>query len=689
MTQINTALDSGATALVIQGQNNTFSAGADITEFAGGGASSSPSLHDLINKLESLPIPTVAAISGVALGGGLELSLSCKYRVSSPTSRFGLPEVHLGIIPGAGGTQRLPRLTNVAFAVNAITSGRMIHVAEASKVGLIDGVADSDSVEDLTSFAVQFAESKMKESRDVLDGRNLSSRVAVADEEAIAKAVNKLPTPEMGGEAVHGAVAAIADSFRLSTMSEGLESETNIFLDLLANSSQGRARRHAFFAERFATSPPKGAPKSTSPLGQNVGVIGAGTMGSGIATCFLRAGFNVTLVDVNPDGLARGEKILKKNIETDVAKGRASEAKAAKQLSNFNTSTSLEDLKDTNMIVEAVFESLDLKKKIFKELDGIVSPSCIIATNTSTLDIDEIAKMTDPTRVMGMHFFSPANVMKLVENIKGAETSPQTISDVTAYSKKIGKVGVLVGNCDGFVGNRMVAVYGAEGAHCVEDGASVEDLDGAITELGCAIGPFTMGDIAGNDIGVLIRQEKGLVDPATRPAGLRYSELPDKLVQELGRIGQKAGKGWYDYDPAVGKGRVPMPSEEVNAFVEAHRASMGIEAQDFTSEELQHRALFPLVNEGLKILEEGICAHPSHIDIIYIYGYGFPVWRGGPMFWADKEVGLKKVLQVCEENYAKYPGSDYWKPSALLKECVERDVSVYDYFDKGMGNSKL
>ena len=490
----------------------------------------------------------------------------------------------------------------------------------------------------------------------------------------------------MGGEAVHGCVNAVANSFRLPTFTEGAEAETDIFLDLLANSQQGRARRHGFFAERFATAPPPGGPRATSPLGNNVGVIGAGTMGSGIATCFLRAGYNVTLVDASDEGLARGEKILSRNIETDVKKGRASPEKAAKQMANFTTSTSLSSLASSDMIVEAVFENMEIKKKIFAELDKVVSPACIMATNTSTLDIDEIADATsDPSRIMGMHFFSPANVMKLVENIKGKSTSPQTIADVTAYTKKIGKVGVLVGNCDGFVGNRMVAPYTNEAAHCVEDGASVEDVDGAMTELGCAIGPFTMGDIAGNDIGVLIRGEKGLVDRSTRPAGLRYAEIANKLVSDLGRVGQKAGKGWYDYDPKVGKGRIPMPSEAVTDFIDSHRASLDITLEDFSTVELQQRSLFPLVNEGMKILEEGIAAHPSHIDIIYIYGYEFPVWRGGPMFWADKEVGLKEVLAVCEKNYAKYPGSEYWKLSELLKECVEREVSVYDYFDKGMG----
>ncbi|GMI37735.1 hypothetical protein TeGR_g9661 [Tetraparma gracilis] len=636
-SQLDAAVAANATSIVLHGQNGTFSAGADITEFASGGSAASPSLHELIGKIEALPVPTVAAIEGVALGGGLELALSCKYRVGKATARVGLPEVHLGIVPGAGGTQRLPRLAGVPFALQAITSGRMIKAEEAGEHGVLDGIAGKG--EDVVEAAKQLASSK--EGSDELPLRNLSLNMLASasnkadDDAAVAKAKSRLPAPNMGGEAVHGAVDAIAASYA-SDFDAGMETEMNIFMELLANSAQGRARRHAFFAERFSTAPPPGAPPATKPLGNKVGVIGAGTMGSGIATCFLRAGYNVTLVDVTEAGLARGDKILRKNIETDVKKGRSSEEKANSQLSNFSTSLTMDALKDADLVVEAAFESMDIKKKIFKELDGIVSPSCILATNTSTLDIDEIGSVvSNSDRTMGMHFFSPANVMKLVENVKGSATSPQTISDITAHSKKIGKVGVLVGNCDGFVGNRMVAPYTNEAAHCVEDGASVEDVDGAMTELGMAIGPFTMGDIAGNDIGVLIRKEKNLVDPATRPAGLRYTEIADKLVLELERVGQKVGKGWYDYDPAVGKGRIPQPSEAVADFVEKHRASLNIQEQDFSSLELQQRNLFPLVNEGLKILEE------------------------------------------------------YWKPSDLLKECVERDVSLYDYFDKGMGKSKL
>ena len=368
MSQIDKAVAGDATALVLSGAK-TFSAGADIAEFAAGGSGASPSLHDLIDRIEGLDIPTVAAISGVALGGGLELALSCKYRVAQSAARVGLPEVHLGIIPGAGGTQRMPRAAGVQFALGAITTGRMIGAKEALDNDLLDGISDGEG-EDFLAFSTSFADEKKAEKPEVLACRNLSKAVCIPDEDAIAFAKKKLPPLHMGGEAAHGCVDAVAAAFmhptaaRLSTFQEGSDREAEIFLDLLKNSSQGRARRHGFFAERFATSPPPGAPPATSPLGNTVGVIGAGTMGSGIATCFLRAGYTVTLVDVDPEGLARGEKTLARNIETDVKKGRASEEKAGKQMASFKGSTTLESLKDCDMIVEAVFESLELKKKV-------------------------------------------------------------------------------------------------------------------------------------------------------------------------------------------------------------------------------------------------------------------------------------------------------------------------------------
>jgi len=681
LNEINAAnADPSVKAIVIAGSDHSsaFSAGADITEFNASGEFQSPSLHDLIETLESVQKPTVAAIKGVALGGGLELALACKYRVADPRAKVGLPEVHLGIIPGAGGTQRLPRLSSVKFALDTITSGRMIKAKEALDNNVLDGIApDGQSVEE---FASSFALSSASNSAEDLAARNLSTRSVSGDtstNDAMCDAVKeKLPQPHMGGEAVHGAVDAIKASYESGkSFEECIETEMSIFMDLLANSAQGRARRHAFFAERVATGLPHGAPKPTSPLPNKVGVIGAGTMGAGIATCFLRAGYDVTLVDVNAEGLARGEKIVQANLSQDVKRGRATQERADKNLSMMKTDTSLTGLSEVDMVVEAVFENMDLKKKIFKELDGIVAPHTILCTNTSTLDIDEIGGVVkDSSRTMGMHFFSPANVMKLVENVHSKHTSEQTISDVTAHTKKIGKIGVLVGNCDGFVGNRMVAPYTGEAAFCVEEGAGVGDVDSAIVDLGCAIGPFTMGDIAGNDIGYLIRQEKGWADGGA-PAGLRYTDIPDNIVKDLGRIGQKAGKGWYDYDPKIGKGRVPMHSEEVETWLEKARG----EGVLFEDKDLVERSLFPLVNEGFKILEEGICARPEHIDIIYIYGYGWPVWRGGPMYWADKEVGLEHVLKTTERYYEKYGGSEWWQPSQLLVDLVKEGKSVYKW----------
>jgi len=718
----------GITAGASGGTN--FSAGADIKEFAqpssvtsttGEGEDAIPSLVELCTLVESSPKPIVAAISGVCLGGGLELALSCHYRVCPPAqsafgsrTKMGLPEVNIGLIPGAGGTQRLPRLCELGWSLKAITTGRMVGVAEAFKVGLIDATAGSGTAssphESLMECATRWA--RYGEIMPTT-GRMLSRRQVKGGSKAELNAIcdriaKKLPKVEKGGEAVHAAVQAVRASFGPYdvTFEGGMETEAVIFMKLLVESSQGRARRHAFFAERAASAGSAKASKTaavaiksmlSNPSSTAVGVIGAGTMGSGIAMNFLRAGYSpVFLIDNNPSGLERGVSLIKKLIMGDVAKRRLSPDAAKAMGTSLKPSTDLSSLGGCKLIVEAVFENLIIKQEIFAKLDAVALPDAYLCSNTSTLDIDAIASVLSPSRrqyCAGMHFFSPAHVMKLVEIIRAKETSEETLAVLAALSKKIRKVGVTVGNCDGFVGNRMLNPYTSEMLFAIEaGGTSIMQVDAAISMFGMAIGPFVMSDIAGNDIGYNIRKERGVVrDPETglpgpnREEGMRYTDLGDDLVVKLGRVGQKAGKGWYTYDKRIGKGRMPLPSSEVAAFVSTYTAgsSSPDKGRRLKDEEIVERLLYPLVNEGFKILEEGIARDPADIDIIYLYGYGWPVWRGGPMFWADNEVGLPKLLARLEEFHTRYP-SDYYVPSKLLRKCVELDVGVQEYYRRGL-----
>jgi len=743
---LRSALGDGAVQSVILtgGANGgrNFSAGADIREFSlpasevtssttiEGEDEAVPSLVELCHLIESSPKPVVAAISGACLGGGLELALSCHYRVgpdpSSPAglkTKLGLPEVNIGLIPGAGGTQRLPRLCDLGWSLGAITTGRMVGVAEALKVGLLDGAAGGGAAasadESLLDCAARWA--RYAEVMPT-SGRMLSRRRVRGDDRAAMaalcdKAARKLPPVAKGGEAVQAAVQSVRASFVPydATFECGMETEAAIFTRLLVESGQGRARRHAFFAERAAAGSSRPSDSAAAavrgmlsdPSGTAVGVIGAGTMGSGIALTFLRAGYApVVLIDNNDSGLKRGVALIEKLIKGDVAKRRLS-PKAAKAMgAALAPSTDLAALGRCRFIVEAAFESLDIKRDIFGKLDAIAPADAYLCSNTSTLDIDAIASSLSPARrpyCAGMHFFSPAHVMKLVEIVRGADTSSETLAVISAVTKKIRKVGVTVGNCDGFVGNRMLNPYTSEMLFVVEGGgASVMQVDAAISKFGMAIGPFLMSDLAGNDIGYKISLARGLAkDPKTglpgpnRKEGMRWTDLGGDLVAELGRVGQKAGKGWHTYDKRIGKGRMPMPSSEVAALIAsfAAKSSSPDKGRKLKNEDIVERLLYPLVNEGFKILEEGIARDPADIDVIYIYGYGWPVWRGGPMFWADNEVGLPTLLQKLEEFHKRYP-SDYYVPSKLLRTCVALDVGVQEYYRKGMhkggdGKAKL
>lgn len=710
--------DPAITSIILHGGKN-FSAGADIKEFGTAENVSTskhiPSLSDVVDLIENSPKPIVAAITGVALGGGCEVALACHFRVAHSKAKMGLPEVKIGVIPGAGGTQRLPRLSkDVAWSLNVITSGRMFGMAEAKSKNIVDGI--TDNFKDVLGLAKKWADyaAVMKD----MTFRSASNQGVFAQDDAAAlasarsicdKMLRRIPPKERGGEALHAAVKAVRASFESKTFKEGSELETEIFFDLLVNSQQGRGLRHAFFAERKSD---KGSIKLLGgPIAQAflnpkakalVGVIGAGTMGSGIAISFLRSGCKIILMDNSKKSLERGSKLISKIFQQDVSKKRISSSQATSILKNdFSTTTDMKTGGFCNclVVVEAVFENLKIKQSIFRELDTVIrNPKALLLSNTSTLNIDSIASALSPQKrpfCAGMHFFSPAHVMKLVEIVISSYTSPETAAIVQMItSKRLRKVGITVGNCEGFVGNRMIHSYSAEAAFVLkEGGGSVQDVDKALVDFGMAIGPLNMGDLAGNDIGYLISKEKGLVrDPKTgrpgpnRKEGMRYTDLPDDLVLKLGRVGQKAMKGWYDYDPKIGRGRKPLPSKEVEDFIASYKNG-GAPVTKYSKQEIVERLLFPLVNEGFKILEENIAQKPSDIDVIYIYGYGWPAFRGGPMYWIENEVGLPYFLKRLKEMNNSFPGSTYYIPSALLKKCVALDIGLQEYYSQGLHKS--
>jgi len=516
----------------------------------------------------------------------------------------------------------------------------------------------------------------------------------------------KYPPVLKGGDCIQAALKAIEAS-AIPSFSQGIEQESTLFWKMCLSSVQGKARRHGFFAVRAASKStyPKRIQKdfvtkyqTTSPLlvkgsSCNVGVIGAGTMGSGIAMVLLQAGFTVSLVDVQEVALKKGIQLIHTTFDTQVKKKRLSLQQANVMKQRLKFTQTLQDLSNCKLVVEAVVENMTIKKKIFTTLDQVTPSDAILLSNTSTLDIDEMASVLGPSRrgnFAGWHFFSPANVMKLVEIVVGKHTSPHTVLLLQKLTKKIKKIGVVVGNCDGFVGNRMVNPYTTEMTLLLaEGGATIDSIDKALMRFGMAIGPFMMSDLAGNDVGYFIRKERGVVrDPKTgvvgpnRTSTMRYTELADDMVTQLGRIGQKAGKGWYDYAPHIGKGRMPLPSTEMKGFLKAYVE--GTKQKPMKPDEIVERILFPLVNEGFKILEENIASKPSDIDVVYLYGYGWPAWRGGPMFWADNEIGLPHLLNRLLDFHRRYPGSKYYEPSRLLQKCVAFGVTVEEYYEKGM-----
>ena len=676
---LDAAEREGAQAIVLAGAGATFPAGADISEFATGGHMEFPPLGAVIERISALEMHSVAAVHGTALGGGMELALGCHYRLMHQGAKFGLPEVHLGILPGAGGTQRLPRLVGCEAAIQMMTSGAMINAKKALASGLCDevvGAATASPSDDVVEAAIRFCEEKLvgtpvDGSRVVAERRLDDPGVAFftgVKEQVRAKARGEL-APLQIVDAVQAACGA-------ASFEEGLREEQRLFAELAAGPQAG-ALQQVFQSERLIGKI-DGLAKDVRPLEvRRAAVIGAGTMGGGIAMCFAEAGIDVTLVDRDEASLARGLAIVRANWEASAKKGKISADDVEARVGRIATSTSYASggVAEADVVVEAAFERMEVKRAIFAALDEHCKPGALLASNTSTLSIDEIAASTTrPESVVGMHFFSPANVMPLLENVRGAASSDVSVATAMALGKRLRKKSVLAGNCFGFIGNRMLEYYLHECMFMVEEGATPQQVDGVMRAHGLAMGPFAMSDLAGNDIGYNIRKDWGWDPDFAAREGRRYWAFAvDKLV-EAGRLGQKAKKGWYDYSA----GRKPVVDPEVEALIVRTSEELGITRRAFTDEEILDRCLLPLVNEGFKIVEEGIAQRESDLNIVYLYGYGFPRRHGGPMHWARhvREGGLPKVVADLQRYAEAHPNVPHWKPSELLlKEAAKAEAS--------------
>ena len=645
--------DSAIEAIVITGSDRAFSGGADITEFGTPAVMQEPILTTAIHYVETAKKPVIAAISGNCMGGGLELALGCNYRVSTPDATLALPEVKLGILPGAGGTQRLPRVIGVEHALNMIVSGSVVPAKQFQGTPLLDEVVDGDVLEAALAFARKVVAEKMplKKVRDLKVKHPNPQGFFMFARNTIGAMAKNYPAPLKCLEAVEASVTKPFD--------EGMKVERD-GIKFLMQTPESAALRHAFFAER-KTSKIADVPSDTPTRDiDKVGVIGAGTMGTGISINFLNAGIPVTIVEMKQEGLDRGVEAIRKVYEGQVKKGRMTEDKAKAKMDLLTPSLSYDDLKDVDLVIEAVFEEMGVKEQVFTKLDEICKPGAILASNTSTLDVDKIASFTKrPEDVIGLHFFSPANIMKLLEVIRGEKTAKDVLATAMKLAKTIRKTAVVSGVCDGFIGNRMINQYSREALTMLEEGASVQQIDKAIEKFGFAMGPLRMADLAGGDIGWAIRKRLYAEHP-----GMKKNLIADRLC-EMGRYGQKTGSGFYKYEPG---NRKPLHDPEVDKVVDECRAEMGITPRKISNDEIVKRCVYALVNEGARILEEGIAQRASDIDMVYLTGYGFPVFRGGPMHYAE-QVGLANVVRDMEAFDAN-PNTqkDFWKPADLLEK---------------------
>lgn len=639
--------DPAIKGIVLTCAGRTFIAGADITEF--GKPPKTPALNEVLAEMENSPKPIVAAIHGTALGGGLEVALACHFRVAVKEAKLGLPEVKLGLLPGAGGTQRLPRAVGPELAVKMIVGGDPIGAAEALKNGLIEEI-----VEGPTLGAELFVRKLVAEKRPLRRLRDDDSKIAAAkaDRSIFTNAVAAMTKKARGLEAPFAAADAVGYAIDLP-FDEGLKKEREGFLKLVA-SDQSKAQRYAFFAEREAAKI-AGVPEGTKSRPVNrVAILGAGTMGGGIAMSFANAGVPVTLIETGEEQLKRGMGIMQKNWEATAARGGIPADAPAKRMALINGVVGIENVGDADLVIEAVFETMAVKQEVFGKLDQYVKPGAVLASNTSYLNIDEIAKATKrPQDVLGMHFFSPANVMKLCEIVRADKTAPDALVTAVTIARKIAKVPAVVGVCDGFVGNRMLAQRGKQSEKLLFEGALPQQVDAVVTKFGMPMGPFAMGDLAGLDIGWRSRKDRGI-----------KSEIADALC-EAGRFGQKTGKGYYKYEAGS---RAPMPDPEVEKLIDETLLRLGRKKRVVSDDEILERMMYPMINEGAKILEEGIAARPSDIDVVWLYGYGWPIYRGGPMFWADT-VGLKHIADRLA-FYAKETNDPSLEPAPLLKKLA-------------------
>jgi len=653
--------DAAVRAIVITGAGKAFSGGADIREFGSPTATAEPNLLTVIRACELSSKPIVAAVHTVCMGGGLELALGCHYRVASAGALVALPEVKIGLIPGAGGTQRLPRVLGIENALNMIVSGEPVKsemLAMAPGQKLFQKIIEGDLMTGALAYAAEMAEEHSKGGPLPLV-RDL--KVTHPNPDAFMQFARNM----VGGMAKNfpaplKCVEAVAASLKMK-FDDGMKYERELFTALMFT-PECKALRHAFMAERATTKIPDVPADTPVREVKKLAVIGAGTMGGGIAMNFLNAGMPVVMLEMKQEALDKGVAIIRKNYEAQVKKGKLKQDKLDARMAMLTTTLNYADLKDADMVIEAVFEDMGVKETVFKTLDEVMKPGAILASNTSTLDVDKIAAFTKrPQDVIGTHFFSPANVMKLLEVVRGAKTAKDVLATVMALGKKIKKTCVVSGVCDGFIGNRMIEQYSRQAGFLLEEGCTPAQVDKAMEKFGMAMGPFRMGDLAGNDVGWYIRKRRYLEKP-----NLRYSKTAD-LLCELGRFGQKTSAGWYDYVP--GK-RDAIPSKVVTDMIEKHRADLGITARKISDEEIVHRLVYSLVNEGAKIVEEGIALRASDIDMVYLTGYGFPLHRGGPMCYADT-VGLFNVVATMK-RFAANPLDDvaFWQPAPLLAKLA-------------------
>jgi 3-hydroxyacyl-CoA dehydrogenase len=658
--------DPAVRALVVIGAGRTFIAGADIKgleELAWGAGRGAPEMHDLLRRIEDSPKPVVMALHGTALGGGLEVAMAGHYRVAVADAQVGQPEVNLGIIPGAEGTQRLPRLIGVDKALEMCVSGRPIKAPDALAIGLLDRIVEGDLATGATAFAREVAAGgaahrKTRERDDKLPAPEALPAMLEAGRELARKVRRHQEAPLAAVDAIEAAATLPFD--------QGCARERELFFRC-AGSEQCKASIHAFFAERAAAKVP-GIPKDTpvAPV-STIAIVGAGTMGSGIAMACANAGLRVLLTDAAQSGVDNGLAAVTRNYDTSVKRGRFTADAVAERMARIRGQVGYDGFDTADVVIEAVYESLALKKEIFRALDAAAKPGCLLATNTSTLDIDAIAAETSrPDMVIGLHFFSPANVMRLLEIVRGSTTSAQTVAAALALAKRLGKVGVVVGNGPGFVGNRMMFPYMYEAQFLVEDGATPEQVDRALTDFGMAMGIFAVDDMGGLDVAWRVRQElRQFEEP-----GARKPLVSAELVR-MERLGQKTGKGWYLYKD----GRTPIPDPAVLQLVERIASAAGIRRRAVTTPEIVERTIYALVNEGAKVLEDGLALRAADIDVIYVTGYGFPAWRGGPMFYADR-VGLKTVHDRVAAFHREL--GPRWAPAPLLARLASEGRTFRD-----------